>query len=121
MKARTATNDLKLARVFHLSVYALACLSGGILTWAEGRALPGALTLPIAIAALILNEELQLVRLTGLWANVLALLAFVSPAFEFFGPARLLVDEGAAGLQQALDGQVPGQALRIETLRRCGG
>lgn len=77
---------MELSQVFYISVYSLACLSGGMLAWAEGDLLPTGLTLPIGIAAYFLNEKWRVIRLSGVWVNSLALVAFVYPAMEFFSP-----------------------------------
>jgi transglutaminase-like putative cysteine protease len=82
---RQPETDVNLSQVFHFSVYALAWLAGGTLTWAEGAPFPGGMLVAVAPAALLLNEHWRLVRVSGVWANLLGLIAFVYPTFEFFG------------------------------------
>ncbi|MES2789890.1 MAG: transglutaminaseTgpA domain-containing protein [Planctomycetota bacterium] len=75
---------MDLAAAFYLSVYGLAALAGGILAWAEQAPSVTALTPPIAVAALLLNERFRVLRLDGFWIAGVGLAAFVYPTFEFF-------------------------------------
>lgn len=74
---------MDLAAAFYLSVYGLAALSGGILAWAEQTPSVTALTPPIAVAALLLNERFRLLRIDGFWIAAVGLLAFIYPTYEF--------------------------------------
>lgn len=74
---------MDLAAAFYMSVYGLAALSGGILAWAEQGPSVTALTPPIAVIALLLNERFRVLRLDGLWIAAIGLLAFIYPAYEF--------------------------------------
>ena len=75
---------MDLAAAFYLSVYGLAALSGGILAWAEQTPSVTALTPPIAVAALLLNERFRLLRIDGFWIAAVGLIAFIYPTYEFF-------------------------------------
>jgi transglutaminase-like putative cysteine protease len=75
---------MDLAATFYISVYGLAALSGGILAWAEQNPSVTALTVPVAISALLLNERHRLLRLDDLWSGVVGLAAFVYPVYEFY-------------------------------------
>jgi transglutaminase-like putative cysteine protease len=75
---------MDLAAAFYLSVYGLAALSGGILAWAEQTPSLTALTPPIAVAALLLNERFRLLRIDGFWIAAVGLIAFIYPTYEFF-------------------------------------
>jgi transglutaminase-like putative cysteine protease len=71
--------------VFHVSIYSLTALSGLILAIAEESFFPAGLTVLLAFLALVLNEQLRLVRLSVLWSNLLGLAAFAIAAFELTG------------------------------------
>lgn len=75
---------MDLAAAFYMSVYGLAALAGGILAWAEQTPSVTALTPPITIAAILLNERFRLIRLDGIWIGIAGLAAFVYPTIEFF-------------------------------------
>ncbi|MDB5337081.1 MAG: hypothetical protein JWN70_2700, partial [Planctomycetaceae bacterium] len=75
---------MDLAAAFYLSIYGLAALSGGILAWAEQTPSVTALTPPIAVIALLLNERFRVLRLDGLWIAGVGLLAFIYPTYELF-------------------------------------
>jgi len=75
---------IKLAQIFFISIYSLAAFSGAVLAWAEAALFPVGLTVPFALIAYILNEQVRLVRLSGLWANLMGIVAVTFPAFEFF-------------------------------------
>lgn len=75
---------MELAATFYISVYGLTALAGGILAWAEQIPSVTALTPPLAIAALFLNERYGLVRLNKYWSGLVGVLAFIYPTYEFF-------------------------------------
>lgn len=75
---------MELAATFYISIYGLTALAGGILAWAEQIPSVTALTAPIAIAALFLNERYHVLRLNGYWSGLVGLLAFIYPTYEFF-------------------------------------
>lgn len=75
---------MELAATFYISIYGLTALAGGILAWAEQVPSLTALTPPIAIAALFLNERYRLVRLNAYWSGLVGLLAFFYPTYELF-------------------------------------
>jgi len=74
----------KVSTVFQVSIYGLAIIASLMLAAAEGTVFPQMLTVPLAVAALILTERTRTVALPVLWANALGLLAFVAAGWEFF-------------------------------------
>lgn len=79
--------------VLQLSLYGLVMLSSSSLGLAEGRGFPSALTIPLAVLALFVNERWKLFRLSIRWANVLGVVAFCLAGWELSSgtiEARLL-------------------------------
>ena len=75
---------MNLAATFYISVYGLAALAGAILAWAEQTPSVTVATVPIALAALLLNERSRKLRLDGIWIGVAGVAAFAYPAHEMF-------------------------------------
>ncbi len=75
---------MNLAATFYISVYGLAALAGAILAWAEQTPSVTVATVPIALAALLLNERSRKLRLDGIWIGVAGIAAFAYPAHEMF-------------------------------------
>jgi transglutaminase-like putative cysteine protease len=83
----------RLRDVFLYSIYGLAAVAAAMLAFGEGSPFPAAVTVPLAFAALVLNERRHRIRLSSLWVNALGLGALVISVAEFMGPsveARLL-------------------------------
>lgn len=76
---------MKLATVFQISIYSLTALAATMLTVAEERLFPVAVTVPLSFAALVCNERLHILRISTFWGNLLGLAAVVLNAIEFFG------------------------------------
>jgi len=79
--------------VFLFSIYGMAALAAAMLAFGEGAAFPAVLTVPLAAAAVVVNERQRRIRLRGVWVNGLGLLALIVSIAEFLGPsveARLL-------------------------------
>ncbi len=84
---------MSLDTVFYLSVYGLSAWAGLTLAIAEGAVWPTGLTVPAAVAALVLVERRRSIHLPVRWANILGLLAAIVSVAEFVGgdiEARLL-------------------------------
>lgn len=82
------TRNQRLREIFLISLTALVCLAGGIMTWLEGRFFPVGLTIPVAIAAYVFCEHLRWFRLGDLGANILGVLALVASAAEFLSEGQ---------------------------------
>lgn len=72
------------ARAFQASIYVLTVLAALLAAVGEGAWFPGVATIPVAIAAYVLNERRGTLRLPLLWINILAGTAFLATAVEFF-------------------------------------
>src|SRR4051812_33086313 len=59
-----------LATVFKISLYSLVCLASLALALGEESAFPTGLTIPLAIAAFFLNEQLGVLRLSPGWSSL---------------------------------------------------
>lgn len=73
---------MQLATIFQFSMYTLACLASVMLGLTEHQAIPQGITVPLALLAFFFNERWNLFRLSGMWSNVLGLLAFGAAAGE---------------------------------------
>lgn len=82
------TRSQRLRDVFLISLTALVCLTGGIMTWLDGHVLPVGLTIPIAIAAYVFCEHLRWIRLGDLGSNILGIIALIAAATEFLGQGQ---------------------------------
>lgn len=78
-----------LATIFKVSLYLLVCLASLALALGEESAFPTGLTIPLAIAAFFLNEQLGVLRLSPGWSSLFGAVAFVVTAIAFI-PAELL-------------------------------
>lgn len=84
---------MQLETVFHISIYSLVALAGGMLAYGEETPLPSALTVVLSVLAMHLNERLRTIRIGVLTSNVLGLAAAAAAVFELFDnspEARLL-------------------------------
>ncbi|MCA9098398.1 MAG: hypothetical protein KDA36_08430, partial [Planctomycetaceae bacterium] len=74
--------------VFLISLTALVCLTGGIMTWLDNTPLPVVMTIPIAIAAYVFCEHLRWFRLGELASNFLGIIALIFAAMEFLSEGQ---------------------------------
>lgn len=85
-----------LTKIFHISIYGLACLGTLMLGFAEGTFFPQALSIPLALLAYTVTERKKMLSLPVSAANALGLLAFFIAAGElFFGDIEARVLSGA--------------------------
>lgn len=73
---------MDLAAIFYISIYGLVCLAGAILAWAEGQLSLSIVLPPLALAALVFNERLRLIRLPATVINSCGVLSLLYPTFE---------------------------------------
>lgn len=74
--------------VFLISLTALVCLAGGIMTWLDNSPFPVVLTIPIAIAAYVFCEHLRWFRLGDLASNFFGIIALIFAAMEFLSEGQ---------------------------------
>ena len=77
------TTDRGLSLVFRCSVCAVGAVGSMMLVSAEGNPLPGGLTLPLALFALVFTDIRRTFSLSLFWTNLLGIVAFIAAFLEF--------------------------------------